>query len=43
LVAHPLNEDDGLGIRRALHGRHCTAEIQRRGTRANAGSGVSQR
>src|ERR1700674_3294671 len=42
-VANPLNEDDGLGIGRRLHGRHCTAEVQRRGTSANAGSGVSQR
>ena len=43
LVANPLNKDDGLGTGRRLHGRHCTAEVQGRGTRAKAGSGASQR
>src|SRR6266852_2157115 len=43
LVAHPLNEDDGLGTERRLHGRHCTAEVQGRGTSAKAGAGTNQR
>jgi hypothetical protein len=43
LVANPLDEDDGLGLGRRLHGRHCTAEVQDRGTSAKVGSGTSHR
>lgn len=43
LVANPLNKDHGLGIGRRLHGRHCNAEVQGRGTTAKPGAGTNQR
>jgi len=43
LVAHPLNENDGVGVERRLHRRHCTAAVQASGSSDNAGAGTNHR